>query len=490
MLWLALDLGTTGVKAALLETSGRVVRSAYRDYPTLVAEGRLEQQPEDWWRAVSEVVLELDARDAAAVALTGQMQDVILISAVGRPVRPAILYSDARAGREAAHLDWNIGGERLRTLTGNAQGAASVLAKLLWLETQEPDSLGKASHLLFGAADFIAFKLTGVAATDTTTASTTGLLELNSRTWLSVGEGLTHSAKHLLPTLVEGGAQVGTVMTDVATALGLRPDIPVHLGPGDAGATTLGAGSGEPGQPYAYLGTSGWIAFTALERPTSAEGMFTLAHPKLGYFICIAPLLTAGGNLDWLLELLAESDYEKTITRAAARPITPLLYLPYLNGERSPFNDPHARAAFIGLSAQHTRDDLTRALLEGVAFAYRHALDTLLEPFPYSLNLTGGGTRSAALCQLLADVLGIPVSTLADAAHIGLKGALAAALNQNAKGVAPASPHTFEVREFALHTFEPSKTASVYDEKYALFRTAYPALQTLFKALDSLPLRP
>ncbi len=475
-MWLVLDIGTTGVKAALLETSGRIIRSAYRGYPThFPAETRVEQRPEDWWRAVTETVLELRARDAEAVALTGQMQDIILVDAEGRPVRPAILYSDARAGREAEELVETVGGERLRALTGNEQGASSVLAKLAWLEAREPTSLKKAAHLLLGAADFIAFKLSGVAATDTTTASTTGLLELESRTWLGVDEGLIEKAERLLPTLVAGGAQIGTVGSEAATGLGLRQGLPVHLGPGDAGALTLGAGSGTPERPYAYLGTSGWIAFTTRERPAATTGAFVLAHPDPARFICVAPLLTAGGNLDWWLEVLGESDHEERIAEALARPTTSLIYLPYLNGERSPFSDPYARAAFVGLSAQHTKDDLAKALLEGVAFAYRHALETLCHPAPKFLNLTGGGALSAALCGLLADVLGLPVSTLADAAHIGLKGALLAARGE-----------AVEVGPAALQTFYPGDTTSLYTQKYALFRETYPALQNLFRALESL----
>lgn len=474
-MWLVLDIGTTGVKAALLEASGRIVRSAYRDYPThFPAETRVEQRPEDWWQAVTEAVLELHAQDAQAVALTGQMQDIILVDAEGRPVRSAILYSDARAGREAERLAETVGGERLRALTGNEQGASSVLAKLAWLEAREPASLEGATHLLLGAADFVAFKLSGVAATDTTTASTTGLLELESRTWLGVDEELPGRAERLLPTLVAGGTKIGTVGREAANLLGLRPGIPVHLGPGDAGTMTLGAGGNDPEHPYAYFGTSGWVAFSTQERPEMTTGAFALAHPDPARFICVAPLLTAGGNLDWWLEILEGSGHEEVIARALVRSPTSLIYLPYLNGERSPFSDPYARAAFVGLSAQHTRDDLARALLEGVAFAYRHALETLCHPAPRALSLTGGGTRSAAMCRLLADVLGIPVSTLADATHTGLKGALLAARGED--GIEPAT----------LQTFRPGNTTSLYTQKYALFRETYPALRNLFRALGDL----
>jgi xylulokinase len=377
--WLAFDLGTTGVKAALVDRGGHILRSAIVDYPTHAAEGGvMEQHAADWWRALVAACREIDASaEAEAIALTGQMQDAILLDAAGDPVRPVILYSDTRARAEAETVLAQLGLDRLRELTGNDQDAGGLLAKLLWLARNEPNSLSRATRLLLGAAEYAAFKLTGRAVTDTTTASTTGLLDLTRRTMLdaSIFDSLgIEAAYSLLPEVVAGGAQIGVLSDESTSTLGLKPGLPVHLGPGDAGAATLGAGSGEPGVAYLYLGTSGWVAFTAEEPASPERGVLTIAHPDPDRCIPVAPLLTAGGNLEWIRDLFGQTDYTTLIEAAVARPGIPPLYLPYLNGERSPIRDPLARGAFVGLSAATTRADLDRAVLEGVAFAYRHAL--------------------------------------------------------------------------------------------------------------------
>src|SRR5690606_7293683 len=166
--------------------------------------------------------------------------------------------------------------------------------------------------------------------------------------------------------------------------------------------------SGESGWVYAYLGTSGWIAFTSAYRAMPDHGAFTLAHPQPTAYIQIAPLLTAGGNLEWARGVFGGGDYDTIIEQAGARPPSNLSYLPYLNGERSPFRDPLARGSFIGVDPRTSYNDFYRAVLEGVIYAYRHALDALLTSPPSALVLTGGGTRSEAWCQLFADILNLP----------------------------------------------------------------------------------
>ncbi len=474
--WLGLDLGTTGLKAALLNASGEILQSAYRAYPSRSqAPGWVEQQAEDWRQAAQDAVRVLDTSLVTALALTGQMQDVILCDETGRPLRPVILYSDSRAALEAAQLDESVGRARLWRLTGNEQGASGVLAKLRWLAAHEGASLERATHLFLGAAEYLAFLLTGVAASDSTTASTTGLLELASRRWLGLEQGLPPQALRLLPKLVDGGAEVGALRSALARDWGLKPGLPVHLGPGDAGAATLGAGGGVPKRPYAYLGASGWVAFTSEARAPLQSGVFTLAHPDPQRFICVAPLLSAGGNLDWLLALFGLEDHAALVTEALERPVSSLLYLPYLKGERSPFNDPDARAAFIGLNASHSRGDLARAVLEGVAFAYRHLLDALLEAPPDGLVLTGGGARASLFCQLIADVTGLSVTVLAEAEHVGIRGAVLAAQvwrgEREGYGVLPAARQVLRPQPSAL------------TDKYELFRQAYPALRPLFQKM-------
>ena len=482
-MWLGFDLGTSGVKAAVLDNDGKIIRSAVEPYPTHIADGGVvEQEVSDWWRALVPAARVVD-REVTKIVLTGQMQDLILLNERGEPLRPAILYSDVRAQAEAAAIIERVGKRQLIALTGNDQSADSLWAKVLWLKSNQPNLLSKAKILLFSPADYAAYKMTGNAVTDTTTASTTGLMILRERRWLdraTLEEFGIGEVGSLLPPLAAGGAQVGTLTADAAAELGLQPNIPVYHAPGDAGAATLGAGSGEIGQAYGYLGTSGWIAFSATQPGSPEQGVFTLAHTRPDQYIQVAPLLTAGGNLEWLSDLFGEADYDGLIGAALERPITAILYLPYLGGERAPFSDPLARAAFIGMSRNTERADMCRAALEGVAYAYAHVLDALLPERPRTFVLTGGGTRSMAWCQLFADILGQPVSIGEDAENVGVRGALLAVRVASGwlKSYAPAG--YFPIR--TIVTPNPD-LAGRYAQKYAVFRAAYPALKPIFAAL-------
>lgn len=484
-LWLIFDVGTSGLKAALVTDQGQIVRSRVETYRTRTeAGGVVEQIVSDWWGAtlVASRALTDDFEHVIGVVVTGQMQDLILLDEDVNPTRAAILYSDTRAQAEAEEVIRRFRRKRLRSLTGNDQGADSLWAKLLWVQRHDPEAFRRAKTLLFSPADYLALKLTRVAATDTTTASATGLMDLPQRAWLKKAVydemGLAPISS-MLPALVAGGTQIGRLTGYGAGTLNLRRGIPVYHAPGDAGAATLGAGSGEIGQAYGYLGTSGWVAFSSPDPGSPDQGVFTLAHVRSDQYIPIAPLLTAGGNLDWVRDLFGVDDYDEPIAEALARPISNLLYLPYLNGERTPFTDPSARGAFIGLGPASDRADLYRAVLEGVVYAYRHALDALLPTPPASLTLTGGGTRSVGWCQLFADILGIPIGIAADAENVGVRGALL-----SAQVVAGVQPNYAPADFFPLAaTLEPDADLRArYDAKYTLFRAAYPALKPLFKA--------
>ena len=478
--WLVFDIGTTATKAALVRADGTIIQSTTGEYETYhQAEGRSEQHAADWWQAVVNAIGSLEsAQGAEAIVITGQMQNVILLDEQDAPVRPVILYNDTRAHQEASQVVEHIGGDRLRQLTGNDQDAGSLLAKLLWLAKNEPESIGRASRLVFGAADYIVGKMTGRFVTDSTTASTTGLLDIRTRQIIApdVFETLKlESVVPLMPEVVPGGTQVGLLDGQVADSLGLTPDIPVYLAPGDAGCATIGAGSGKVGPAYAYMGTSGWVAFTA-ESPASPDtGVITLAHPRSDRFIQVAPMMAAGANLEWIRDLFGQDDYDALISNSLQEAPSRLLYLPYLNGERAPFSDPFARGTFVGLNANTSKQDIYRAVLEGVGYAYRHMLDALLTQKPPQLMMTGGGTRSVALCQLFADILGLTVQVVADAENVGIRGAVMS-VQAGSYQLNPA------------HSFEPAGDRAIYDAKYQLFRELYPALQAMFGELAKIPL--
>lgn len=489
-LHLAFDIGTTGTKAALLTPTSDLVRASYRGYNTVrSSRGLAEQRAQNWWRAVIESSLELgDLSHVEAVILTGQMQNLTLTDEQNEPLRPTLLYSDTRARDEAEQLTQEIGRAQLQQLTGNDQDAGSLLAKLLWLKRFEPRMLARAKTLFLGAADFIAAEMTGNRIADTTTASTTGLMDLATRRPLSAdvfGQLGLERVLELLPEFVPGGTCVGALTAAAANTLGLKPGIPVYLAPGDAGAATVGAGSGEPGKAYGYIGTSGWVGFSAHERADPARGAFTLAHPHPDRFFQVAPLLTAGGNLQWIRDLFAHDQYEEfaddsfdeVIEQALQRDPGPLLFLPYLNGERSPIRDSAARGAFIGLGSRTAKADLYRAVLEGVIYSYRHALKVLLLGGIDALTLTGGGTRSAAWNGLFSTVTGIPVDIIEEPESVGVKGA------HHSMRVAQGQTNSYS---FGARTsmFTPDMTLkSHYDRMFRLYEGLYPNLRETFGEL-------
>ncbi|MBW4436784.1 MAG: hypothetical protein KME04_06595 [Pleurocapsa minor GSE-CHR-MK-17-07R] len=496
MLWLAFDVGTTGLKAGLVRQleDGTLTLEAHemRPYATHTgAAGVVEQDARDWWRAAVEACLTLyrnSGEQPDAIALTGQMQDTILLDSAGEPVRPVILYSDSRAVNESETLSAALDMAALGESVGSEQGPGGLLPKLMWLTANEPESAARTAHLLLGAADVLALRMTGAACSDSTTASTTGLMHLAAGDWqpesVFAAAGLS-DWRAKLPKLVRGGSQVGTLGEDAAEALGIQAGIPVYLGAGDAGSTTIGAGCGEPGHAYLYVGTSGWAAMSVPveARPPLASGVFALAHPDASRLFVIAPLLTAGGNLAWIRGVTGSTGvpYEDVIAAAVEREPTRLLYLPYLTGERSPFTDPAAAGAFIGVRAQHTPADLTRAVLEGVAMAYRHILSSVLATLPANgLLMTGGGARSAAWGQIFADVLGIPVRRAAALEHTGLLGAVATAQAQ--QGDNGAYARLAAVEDAAYIETPREAWRAHYDAQFALYAQAYPALKAIFAA--------
>lgn len=439
---LALDLGTTGVKAAAISRSGALLASAYRAYPTASRGIKIEQDPQDWENAalaaLKEITSLLEARPEA-LALTGQMQDLILVCegggdlVGGASLGPAILYSDTRARAEAEEIAASYGRERLLREARNPQDASGLAPKLLWMSRNAPSAYASAGHLLLGAHDHLAYRLCGRAATDPTTASTTGLLDLDEGAWnlcLLKALGLRTD---FLPEIVGSDELVGHVQARAAALTGLPQGLPIIHGCGDAGSTTLGSGAGEEGRLSINLGTSGWVALTrhsgALD---SSKGIYNLRHPDGRRLIVIGAPATAAGNLDWLKDLACPgmagpAAFELLNAEASlARPAS-LLYLPYLAGERSPFMDGDARAAFIGLGRESGRGELARAVMEGVALSLRSVRDALgggaREGSAAGGTIVGGGARSALWCRILASALGCELKAPESPGDAGVRGA-------------------------------------------------------------------
>jgi xylulokinase len=480
---LALDIGTTAVKAALVDRSLTVRASATAPVDTRRAGPAVEQDPGQWWYAACAAVAELAGGgaldDLDGLAVTGQMQDLVCVRG-DRHAGPALLYSDHRAEAEHAALVARLGEDEWFRITRNLQDLGNVAAKWLWLAEHEPDRLDGVDRLLLGAHSYVAFRATGQAACDPTTATTTGLFDAAAGRWSEEVAAAARLDTDLLPALQDPAAPLGALTPDAAADLGLSAGIPVFHSAGDAGTSTVGVGAGTGGR-YVYLGTSGWLAASLPGDVTPRRELFTLAHPIQGHAIQVGPMLSVGACVDWALSALAgdgDHDLLEADVAAVSGP-SGLLFLPYLAGERSPFHDPAARGAFVGLGMDTTRGHLLKAVLEGVALSLA-TIDDLIghqEHRPL-LRLCGGGSRSSQWCQVFADVFGEPTLRVPSMEHVGVLGAARLA------GPALGWPAHTDPDEADGAVFQPNpETTGVYRELRTLHRGAYPQLRDIVHRL-------
>lgn len=422
----AFDIGSTAAKGTLIERERGIVAERSAGYPTHYGpDGHIEQDPEDWWRAVIELAMGFwregwDAGRVEAIALTGQMQDLIPLDEALRPLGPAILYSDARAGSQGERIHATLAAQGIPVDETRYLDATSPLAKLLWLREHRPESLARCAHTLFGAKDYVLARLAGVVAGDATTAATTGFYDHREHRWNADWLPPFGLSPAWLPPLPPQTSAAGLIGAEAATLTGFGAGTPVYPGMGDAAAATLSAGLIAPGDTYLYLGTTGWAATLRQAPGPELHGIRHLPAALGDLTIAIAPLLNAGSALDWVIALLGLGGtdavfgapegyvaFEHLLLSTPGRS-EGALFLPYLNGERCPVQDTRPQGTFLHLGARSGPGQLGWAVLEGICFALRQVLETLGSA-PRSLRILGGMASSASLRQLLADVCGVTV---------------------------------------------------------------------------------
>jgi xylulokinase len=495
---LAHDLGTTGNKASLFDVNGSSVASTFVPYGTTYPHANwAEQDPDDWWGAVRDSTRQLLDRDdvspgdVAVVSFSGMMNGMLPVDAQGLPLRSAIIWADQRAVTEAEYLTESCGMEEIYFRTGHRPGASYTAAKLLWLKRHQPE-LYRATYQVLQAKDYAAYKLSGVYATDCSDASSTNLYDLGQRDWARDVIDAVGLELRMLPPVHPSSTVIGAVDPGAATETGLLAGTPVVIGGGDGGCATVGAGSVRPGDAYNYVGSSSWIAVTS-DRPLHDPHMrtFTFAHLDPDLYFPTGTMQCAGGSFDWLERLLRGGGGDKLhdeLFEMAAK-VEPgargLLFLPYLIGERSPHWNPRARGVFAGLAMAHDRAEMTRAVLEGVAFNLKLILNAFLEQGIeiQAMRLIGGGARSALWRQILADVYNLPIlrpALLAEATSLGA--AIAGGI-----GVGIFADYSVAYELVELDEAEQPKTAHV--ERYAVlfdvFQRIYAALEPIFDSLGS-----
>jgi xylulokinase len=492
---LGMDLGTTSLRALVLNTEGAVLGQASAPYPTAQPHpGWTEQEPEDWWQASRSALSDLRARgllaQVKAIGLTGQMHGSVFLDRRHRVLRPAILWNDQRTAAEAAQIEERVGQRRLLTLTGNRALTGFTAPKVLWLRRHEPHLFRSLRHLLL-PKDYLRLRLTGELATDVADASGTLLFDVRARQWSAQVMRALDLDDGLLPAALESPAVSGDVTASAAADLGLPDGTPVVAGAGDQAAGAVGAGAVSPGVVMVSIGTSG-VVFTAAERPAVERRgrLHAFCHAVPGLWHVMGVMLSAGGSFAWLASTLGKSEeHLSEVARLSAPAAGGLLFLPYLSGERTPHADPLARGAFVGLTASHGPRDLARAVMEGVAFGLRDCLELVraLRLPVQEVRLIGGGARSPLWKQIVADVFGLPILGLKAEEGAAYGAALLAGVGAGLWRDVPEACRAV-VRTAGLVEPEPQVTR-LYDDLYARYRDLYPKLRGSFAALHDLAAR-
>ena len=480
----------------IVDQHGRVVASATAEHAPFASTqiGWAEQQPDDWWAACTVAVpraLEragLRGDDIACLGFSGQMHGAVMLDESGRVVRPALIWCDVRTDRQCRELTEKIGAERLIQLTCNPALPNFTLTKFLWVRENEPENWKRVRAVML-PKDYVRYQLTGDRATDMADASGTLLLDVANRRWSNEMLEAAEIDRDLLPALYESPDVCGKVSARAAAATGLKTGTPVVAGAGDQAAGATGMGIVMPGAVSATIGTSG-VVFAATDAPAlDRKGrLHTFCHAIPGRWHMMGVTQAAGLSLRWFRDQFGagtddgQDPYERLTEEAATAPpgCNGLLFTPYLMGERTPHLDPRARGAFVGLTASHTRADVIRAILEGVAFSLRDTFSIFGEMnVPVrSVRLGGGGARSALWRQIQADVYGHEIEVVEAEEGAAYGAALLAGVG--ARMWASVDEACVSVVRVAKRVRPDAEAVATLNKNYAAYRRVYGATRDIF----------
>ena len=490
MLYIGVDLGTSAVKLLVMDETGDIKKIVSKEYPLFFPHpGWSEQKPEDWFEksmeGIKELTAECDKSQVAGISFGGQMHGLVALDKDDNVIRPAILWNDGRTGEETEYLNEVIGKDKLSEYTANIAFAGFTAPKILWMQKNEPENFKKVVKIML-PKDYLAYRLSGSFCTDVSDASGMLLLDVKNRCWSKEMLEICHITEEQLPKLYESWQVVGNLKAEVAKELGFSEDVKVVAGAGDNAAAAVGTGTVGDGQCNISLGTSGTIFISSKDFGVDENNaLHSFDHADGSYHLMGCMLSAASCNKWWMDGIIGTKDYSKE-----QEPITDdmlgnnhVYFLPYLMGERSPHNDPHARGTFTGLTMDTTRADMTQAVLEGVAFAMRDSFEVAgkLGIKIDRTTICGGGAKSRLWCRIIANVLGIDVDMPA----------LEEGPSQGAAMLAMVACKEYDSVKAAVDaivkvsgTIHPDKEiAARYDRRYNEFAGIYPALKNVFASL-------
>lgn len=501
---LGIDVSTTGAKALLIHEHGDVMASHTTEYPLSTPKPLWsEQDPADWWQGTCASIqaalgkAHLSGEDVSAVGLTGQMHGLVMLDRSDQVLRPAILWNDQRTGPQCAWITEKVGGlDRLLQLTGNQVLPGFTAPKIVWVRDNEPDVYDRTTHILL-PKDYVRFCLTGEFATEVSDASGMSLLDVANRRWSKEMLDALEIPIGWLPTCTESDQVSGRINQAAAQVTGLKVGTPVVGGGGDQAAQAVGSGIVRAGVISVTSGTSGVVFAHSDKYAFEAQGrLHAFCHAVPGKWHFMGVMLSAGGSFRWLRDSIG--DLEKTVARltgddpydlltreASFAPVGSegLIFLPYLTGERTPYPDPNARGAFIGLTVRHNKSHLIRAVLEGVSFGLRDSLELIkgLGVPIEQVRASGGGARSPVWRQIQADVFGAELVLVNVTEGAAYGAALLAGVGAGAyQSVDEAVAATVRITD---RTAPISDNVKHYEKLYPIYRGLYPALKDSFHVL-------
>lgn len=486
MLYIGIDLGTSAVKLLLMDEKGSVKNIVSKEYPISFPQpGWSEQNPEDWFAGVmdglSELVANFDKSGVAGISFGGQMHGLVMLDGKDEVIRPAILWNDGRTVKECDYLNNVIGKKTLSDYTANIAFAGFTAPKILWVRDNEPENFKRIRKIML-PKDYIAYKLTGVFSTEPSDASGMLLFDVKNRTWSKEMLEICGITEEMLPKIYESYEVTGCVKKEIADKLGFSANVKVAAGAGDNAAAAVGTGTVGGGNCNLSVGTSGTVFITSDKFCVDANNaLHAFAHADGGYHLMGCMLSAASCNKWWMDDILRTKEYageQETIQKLGENHV---FFLPYLMGERSPHNDPLVRASFMGMSMDTTREEMTQAVLEGVAFGLRDSLEVArsLGLVITASKICGGGAKSPLWKKIIANVLNLKLEIIESEEGPALGGAILAAV---ACGEYANVKEACDAIVKVVDTVEPEKAlVAKYEQRYQEFKKIYPAVRGLYQ---------
>ena len=484
MLYIGIDLGTSAVKLLLMDGNGEIKKIVSKEYPLFFPHpGWSEQNPEDWFEqsmnGLKELTAECDKSQIAGISFGGQMHGLVVLDEEDNVIRPAILWNDGRTGEETEYLNTVVGKETLSKYTANIAFAGFTAPKILWMKRHEPERFQKIKKIML-PKDYLAYRLCGTFCTDVSDASGMLLMDVKNKCWSKEMLEICSITEEQLPKLYESYEVVGSLKKNIAEELGMTEEVKVIAGAGDNAAAAVGTGTVGEGMCNISLGTSGTIFISSKKFKVDENNVLhSFAHADGNYHLMGCMLSAASCNKWWSEEILKTTDFvneQAGITKLGENNV---FYLPYLMGERSPHNDPKVRAAFIGMSMDTTREEMTQAVLEGVAFGLRDSLEVARS---LGINIArtkicGGGAKSPLWKKIIANVMNIKVEVIESEEGPRLELHACSGRVWEYPDVETATKQFVKT----VDTVEPEKElVEKYEERYQKFKNIYPAVKNLF----------